>query len=135
MRKIDIGRQSGFTLIELIMVIVILGILSAVAVPRFIDFGDKAKLGVVYKLAADITTANANNFAASKLGKGVSIAVDDSCKTAAEKVVQGTLDWGDGSTTTTSMAGALGVNKTCVLTSTDDAATTSNFTITPVTVP
>ena len=32
-------KQRGFTLIELIMVIVILGVLSAFALPRFADFG------------------------------------------------------------------------------------------------
>ncbi|MFQ5706882.1 MAG: type II secretion system protein [bacterium] len=36
-------NQSGFTLIELIMVIVILGILSAIAVPKFVDLSDSAK--------------------------------------------------------------------------------------------
>lgn len=47
-------KQSGFTLIELIIVIVILGILSIVALPRFIDISRDAKVAALEQLAGQI---------------------------------------------------------------------------------
>lgn len=51
-------RTAGFTLVELIVVIVILSVLAATALPRFIDLGKDARIATLEQLAATLRSTS-----------------------------------------------------------------------------
>ena len=127
-------RPQGFTMIELIVVIVILGVLAATALPKFIDMSSDAKsaaLKGVVGAAASAMTINYSGCAVAQhtpaTGKCVKV---DNCNDLGT-IMQGGLPAGYTVDTDTDIgagtAGANGNEATCTITQTDGSAT-STFT-------
>lgn len=78
------NKQQGFTLIELMIVVAIIGILAAIALPAYNNYTDKAKFSEAVMALAPVKTAlgtcaqtgeciSTGNWAASSSSTGVNI--------------------------------------------------------------
>lgn len=102
-------NEKGFTLIELIMVIVILGILAVVAIPRYQDLRTEAALAAADGVYGAVNGAAAINFASRLVSPTISNPINSPANlVAALNNTTAPDGWTSGANTTNALSTSIG---------------------------
>lgn len=75
----DTRKIQGFTIVEFIMISMIIGIIAAMIVPKFIDLKTQTRQKTVKGIAASLTAASATNFQLYRVGSNKAVTIQ-SCQ-------------------------------------------------------
>jgi type IV pilus assembly protein PilA len=125
MKTINVQKQQGFTLIELMIVVAIIGILAAVAIPAYSDYTKKAQASEAFSLLDGLKTSLGEYYHENATFVGYDI---PATANVVGKYVTGIVASGQAaaSVTLTATLGGANAGSTVILTSTDGADFTCN---------
>ena len=119
--------QKGFTLIELMIVVAIIGILAAVALPAYQDYTVRAKVSELVLAASSARTAITEKYQndpsnTAAMGTGVTINIQGKLAGATVQNDGTVAVYGDATSTSTGQAVTVTVSPTSITTSTGSLA-------------